>query len=523
MNTELTPKSSQDNTMSAGVNLAVALLRITIGWHFLYEGLAKLLTPNWSATSYLLGSSGPLAGLFRALAANSTAMPFVDQLNIWGLILIGAGLMLGLFTRFAAVSGMALLALYYAANPPLFQPPASAQEGHYLLVNKNIVELIALGVILLLPARRFGLDEWLSSKRRQVALPDAADVPEESVGTEPSIPGQALDRRRFLAWIGLPVAGAFALVALRRHYWRSAEERQLIDAYSGATAKVNAAKRLEDLRGQLPMGQIGNLKLSRMILGGNLIGGWAHARDLIYVSALVQAYHHRGKIFETLSLAEACGVNTILTSPLLCNVIKDYRRTTGGKIQFVSDLGGVGKGVNLSERIKRSIDAGAGACYLHGGISDNMVAKGNFEPFEETLDLVRRNGLPVGFGAHKLKTVQACRDRGLKPDFWMKTLHHGNYWSAHGGEPEKGLVNDNLFCERPDEVIAYMKEVQEPWIAFKTLAAGAIHPRDGFHYAFVNGADFICVGMYDFQIVEDVNIAFTVLNSRLKRQREWRA
>ena len=76
----------------------------------------------------------------------------------------------------------------------------------------------------------------------------------------------------------------------------------------------------------------------------------------------------------------------------------------------------------------------------------------------------------------------------------------------------------------------YMKGLPQPWIAYKVLAAGAIHPKDGFRYAFENGADFICVGMYDFQIVDDVNIALTVLGDaqadpaldRVAASRSWR-
>ena len=73
--------------------------------------------------------------------------------------------------------------------------------------------------------------------------------------------------------------------------------------------------------------------------------------------------------------------------------------------------------------------------------------------------------------------------------------------------------------------MAFMKDRKEPWIAFKTLAAGAIHPKVGFKHAFESGADFACVGMYDFQMVDDVNIALDVLGKvakgKIQRQREW--
>ena len=101
----------------------------------------------------------------------------------------------------------------------------------------------------------------------------------------------------------------------------------------------------------------------------------------------------------------------------------------------------------------------------------------------------------------------------------MKTFHHLDYWSARPGEEPK----DNRYCDDGEETIEFMKTFDKPWIAFKVLAAGSIHPKDGLRYAFESGADFVSIGMYDFQVVEDANIVCKVLGSDLHRERDWRA
>jgi len=58
----------------------------------------------------------------------------------------------------------------------------------------------------------------------------------------------------------------------------------------------------------MPMGRIGNLKISRMLCGGNLTSGFAHSRDLIYVSSLLRNYFTDEKIFETWEICEECGI-----------------------------------------------------------------------------------------------------------------------------------------------------------------------------------------------------------------------
>lgn len=132
------------------------ILRITVGWHFLYEGFVKIMDPNWTSAGYLIEARWIFSGIFHWIADNPSALKIVDFLNIWGLTLIGLGLFFGCFTRAASISGILLLFLYYIAIPPI---PGYSNglytEGNYLIVNKNLVELIALCVLTIFPTETF--------------------------------------------------------------------------------------------------------------------------------------------------------------------------------------------------------------------------------------------------------------------------------------------------------------------------------------------------------------------------------
>ncbi len=144
----------------------LVVLRVAIGWHFLYEGLIKVVNPGWSAVGYLLDSKGWFAPVFQAMAASPGVLSAVNFMNQWGLVFIGLGLVLGLFTRLAAWSGMLLLAFYYLSHPPFvglnYALPA---EGNYFIVDKVMIEFIALGALSLFPTgKTIGLDRFIFRK-----------------------------------------------------------------------------------------------------------------------------------------------------------------------------------------------------------------------------------------------------------------------------------------------------------------------------------------------------------------------
>jgi thiosulfate dehydrogenase [quinone] large subunit len=142
-------------------------LRFLTGWHLLYEGLFKFLKPEWSSYGFLEGSQWLLSGIAGWITSNSGVLNVVDLLNTWGLILIGLGLIMGLFTRTAAIAGALLLGLYYLFNPPFVGLMTLApMEGNYLIVNKNLIEAVMLLLLAASPAARsYGLDSLFANRK----------------------------------------------------------------------------------------------------------------------------------------------------------------------------------------------------------------------------------------------------------------------------------------------------------------------------------------------------------------------
>ncbi|MFH0755690.1 MAG: DoxX family protein [Bacteroidota bacterium] len=156
----------KNKDLSAWQLWALVVLRVATGWHFLYEGITKLMNPDWSSLGYLMDSKGLFEGMFHSIAGNAALLNVMDFLNVWGLVLVGAGLVVGLFTRIASIAGMVLLAFYYLSHPALIGVSyAIPSEGNYLWINKNLIEFLALWVIVLFPTWKIvGLDRFVFKK-----------------------------------------------------------------------------------------------------------------------------------------------------------------------------------------------------------------------------------------------------------------------------------------------------------------------------------------------------------------------
>ncbi|MEN8788676.1 MAG: DoxX subfamily [Flavobacteriaceae bacterium] len=136
---------------------SVTLLRVFIGWHFLYEGVIKIYNPDWTSFGYLATAQGPLKPLFIWIS-QEPMIDWADSLNWIALMFVGITLLLGVFEKMGALVGVLLLALYYLAHPSFPWLPQVNVEGSYWFVNKNLIELAACLVLYKFPTgETFGL------------------------------------------------------------------------------------------------------------------------------------------------------------------------------------------------------------------------------------------------------------------------------------------------------------------------------------------------------------------------------
>ena len=434
--------------------VAVQLLRIAIGWHFLYEGGWKLMQQEgWSCLSYLNAAQGPLAPVFKWMAGQPWIVTSGDWAVQIGLVAIGLSLMTGVLARIAALFGIALMVMFYCCQPPEpFASAISGADGRFFILERNAIEALGLLLVAALPCWRGFL---------RTLLPGAAA----------------------LAVFG----GCFWL-----HY--RADGFKKVEAVTSATVKVHEFTALAALKAPLDeKAEIAGVKFSRLALGGDLIAGHAHARDLIWADEFMRRYNGGVALGRTVRYCLHCGIDAVFGEPSFLEPMRAAAKEAGGELAFFANCADV-KEAALAK------NGGAKGVYLRPEVSDELARKGDVAQFKSLVDALKSTGLPAGVGAEDVETVKFCATNGIVPVYWVLAFHSLDYPAA----TLKERCN-NIWCADPKAAAAYMKTRPEPWVAFRCLAGGAIDPVKAYKFAKDNGATAAAIDLMDFRIVETVN------------------
>lgn len=263
----------------------------------------------------------------------------------------------------------------------------------------------------------------------------------------------------------------------------------------GVGRRADGSESVAEVAADLPKRKLGKYDVSRLIIGANQFTGYPHAEPLKYAKELFAAYFTEAKIVETLAIACDHGINThiTLTDETCVKYMKRLEKETGKRVQWIAQSHwfspkSAGR-KNALTYIKLAADNGAIGCFLHGAACDGLVREKNLSEMEYLFDTIRKHGMLAGMAAHLNETVEVPIKAGIMPDFIMKTINTAGYTSVD-----------------PDKTKAMMANIDLPWIAYKVLAAGRVEPEVGFRYAIEAGADFLNVGMFDFQVAENAEL-----------------
>ena len=443
-----------EKTKFSAMDVALSLLRMAIGWHFLYEGGWKLMQADgWSCLSYLNAAQGPLASVFTWIAGQ----PWLVATGNWavqiGLVAIGLSLMTGVLARFAALGGIALMAMFYCCQPPEpFAAAFSGADGRFFLLERNAIEAAGLLLVAARPC-------WRGFVR--TLLPGAV----------------------VLAVFG----GCFWL-----HYRAGGFKK--VEAVTSATVKVHEFTALAALKAPLDeKAEIAGVKFSRLALGGDLIAGHAHARDLIWADEFMRRYNGGVTLGRTVRYCLHCGIDAVFAEPAFLAPMRAAAKEAGGDLAFFANC-------TNAQDAALAKDGGAKGVYLRPELADELARKGDAAQLKLLVDALKSTGLPTGVGAEYVETVKFCATNGVAPAYWVLAFHSLDY-------PAATLTTrcNSIWCVDPNAAAAYMKTRPEPWVAIRCLAGGAIDPVKAYKFAKDNGATAAAIDLLDYRIVETVN------------------
>ncbi len=262
----------------------------------------------------------------------------------------------------------------------------------------------------------------------------------------------------------------------------------------------------------LPTIKLGDKRVTRLIAGGNPIAGFSHSTQRL--SELMLRYFTVERTTEFLLHCEEEGINTWQCS--YQQVGRDALRAArerGSKIQYIcltSDRPNI--------KFQDVLDTKPIAIVHHGSDTDRLMRAGQAGKIHDFVKKVQDAGLPAGISTHNPDYLARIEDSGWGNDFYMACC----YYVSRPSEEIRGRMGDDLLGETflasdPAKMLAHVRQIRKPCLAFKILAAGrlcnskvSVEKAFQFAYANIKPADGAVVGMFPIisdEVREDADLA----------------
>ncbi len=264
----------------------------------------------------------------------------------------------------------------------------------------------------------------------------------------------------------------------------------------------------------LPKVKIGNLEVTRLIVGGNPFSGISHQTDAR--DREMRDYYTAARIKAVWKECERRGINACVAR--MDNHIMRLRQeyvNEGGKLLWIGQT--APEIASIENNIRAAKVFGATAVFIQGGAVDRHFREGKAEELRKPLALIRELGMVPGIASHYPDNHRRARDMKLDADFHAVCFYRveGRQGVIYGpNDPDERFVPEDR-----EKAAALLRELERPCIAYKIMAAGRNDPEEAFRFAFAHAkpTDAVMVGVFvkdkKGMVAENVRLAIEAMKA----------
>jgi len=253
----------------------------------------------------------------------------------------------------------------------------------------------------------------------------------------------------------------------------------------------------------LPAIPLGKFQVTRLIIGANPFYGYSHFNRIF--DDVMREWSTTENVCQTLSRCEQNGINTWQFSYNQRSMADlERHRAGGGRLQWI--LLSSRELHEDPELIKRLAKTGPIGIVHHGGVTDNLCRRREFDKIRTFLKQVRDSGVMVGMSSHTPANIARAEDEGWDTDFYMTCCYQVTRTADEVRKitGELPLPAGEVYLEGdPARMFKVVRQTKKPCLAFKILAAGrrvnnAEDLERAFQFTFdsIKSNDAVIVGMF---------------------------